>query len=124
MSDLNGRLTNQKGLSFISSDKAIVINLPHQYESSLHYVNFDATLALRPEDIIIEEKDESSIYKYSSQIDVAEQMENETYLYSKLSGSEFIARVKAIEKPKSGYSIDLFFLSKLHFFSKEESAIR
>jgi len=41
-----------------------------------------------------------------------------------LSGSQFTARIKSIEKPKFGSSLDLFFnLNKLHFFSKEENAI-
>jgi len=125
MNFINGKITNQKGLSFLSSDKTIAMKLPSQYERSLQsYANSEITLGLRPEDILIEEKDESPTYKHSTPIDVAEQMGNETYLYFKLSGSQFTARVKAIEKPKSGALIDLFFnLSKLHFFSKEENAI-
>ena len=126
MNFINGKITNQTELTFISSDETITIKLPSQYKRSLQsYANSEITLGLRPEDILIEEKDESPTYKHSTPIDVAEQMGNETYLYFELSGSQFTARVKAIEKPKSGAFIDLFFnLSKLRFFSKEENAIR
>ncbi|MEE9449951.1 MAG: sn-glycerol-3-phosphate ABC transporter ATP-binding protein UgpC [Ignavibacteriaceae bacterium] len=126
MNFIIGKITNQTELSFISSDKKIAIKLPAQYKKSLQsYANSKITLGLRPEDILIEGKDESPTYKHSTPIDVAEQMGNETYLYFNLSGLQFTARVKAIEKPKSGTLIDLFFnLSKLHFFSNEEKAIR
>jgi multiple sugar transport system ATP-binding protein len=126
MNFIIGKITNQTVLTFISSDETIAIKLPYQYEKSLQsYANNEITLGLRPEDILVEEKDGSPVYKHSTPIDVAEQMGNETYLYFELSGSQFTARVKAIEKPKFGSSLDLFFnLSKLHFFSKEENAIR
>ncbi|MCH7827986.1 MAG: sugar ABC transporter ATP-binding protein, partial [Bacteroidetes bacterium] len=50
----------------------------------------------------------------------------ETILYFKLSDSQFIARVPAIEKPQPGTEVDIYFnLDKLHFFSlDDEKAIR
>ena len=125
MNFIIGKITNQTVLTFISSDETIAIKLPYQYEKSLQsYANNEITLGLRPEDILVEEKDGSPVYKHSTPIDVAEQMGNETYLYFELSGSQFTARIKSIEKPKFGSSLYLFFnLNKLHFFSKEENAI-
>jgi len=53
-------------------------------------------------------------------------MGNETILYFRISDSQFIARVPAIEKPKPGEEIDIYFnLDKLHFFSLDDGkAIR
>jgi multiple sugar transport system ATP-binding protein len=126
MNFINGKITNQTELSFISTDRKIDIKVPTQYTRLLQsYVDSEITLAIRPEDILIEEKNEFPTYKYSTPIDVAEQMGNETYLYFKIGDSDFTARVKAIEKPKSGISMGLYFnLGKLHFFSEKDYAIR
>ncbi|MFB3057702.1 MAG: hypothetical protein ACE1ZQ_11145 [Ignavibacteriaceae bacterium] len=46
--------------------------------------------------------------------------------YFRLSDSQFIARVPAIEKPQPGIEVDIYFnLDKLHFFSLDDGkAIR
>jgi len=53
-------------------------------------------------------------------------MGNETILYFNLGGTEFIARVSAIEKPNAGDQLPLFFnLDKLHFYNADSgNAIR
>jgi len=73
----------------------------------------------KPEDNLI-------LKKHRVKLEVAEPMGNETILYFRLSNSQFIARVPAIEKPQPGDEIDIYFnLDKLHFFSLDDGkAIR
>jgi len=125
MNFIDGLILSDKGLSFKSKDNSLTIKLPHSYHNSLkNYINSDVTIGIRPEDILLEPGNELYVYNFSTQIEVAEQMGNETYLYFSLSNAQFVGRVKAIEKPDTGTLLNLFFnLDKLHFFSKENVAI-
>ncbi|MEN2767739.1 ABC transporter ATP-binding protein [Ornithinibacillus xuwenensis] len=86
------------------------------------YVNKEVILGIRPEDIhdelvFIESSPETKI---SASIDVAELMGAETYLYSKVSNQDFIARVDSRSDIQGGEKIDLALdMNKAHFFDAE-----
>lgn len=127
MNFINGIVHNHKDLSFVSSDNDIRIDLPAKYnESLIKFVNQQVVLGIRPEHIILKSSVEISLHKQLCSISVAEQMGNETILYFNLGGTEFIARVSAIEKPNAGDQLPLFFnLDKLHFYNADSgNAIR
>jgi len=108
-------------LSFISLDKNLSIDLPKKYNSLLgKYFNKEVTLGIRPEQILLNDSGESLVHQQMCDIDIAEQMGNETILYFKLSGADFIARVNAIEKPKTGEKFRLYFnLNNIHFYDSD-----
>ncbi|SES69217.1 carbohydrate ABC transporter ATP-binding protein, CUT1 family [Oceanobacillus limi] len=86
------------------------------------YVNKEVILGIRPEDIhdepvFIESTPETKI---TAQIDVAELMGAESFLYSKVNEQDFIARVDSRSDIKGGDKIDLAFdMNKCHFFDAE-----
>ncbi len=125
MNFIEGTIRNDKQLLFKSKDDFLTINLPASLNSSLsNCINSEVTMGIRPEDILLEPGNASSVQKFDAEIEVAEQMGNETYLYFKSGTSQLIGRVRAIEKPEPGTPLNLYFnLDKLHFFSKEEEAI-
>lgn len=92
------------------------------------YVGKEIILGIRPEDIhdepvFIESSQET---KLTATIDVAELMGSESYLYSSVSGQEFIARVDSRSDIQGGQQVDLALdMNKAHFFDKDsESRIR
>lgn len=119
MNFINGIIHSNNELSFISSDKAIKVNLPAKYNEPLEkFINQLVILGIRPEHILLKNSDESLLHKQLCSINVAEQMGNETFLYFNLGRAEFIARVSAIEKPNAGDQFPLFFnLDNLHFYN-------
>lgn len=92
------------------------------------FVNKEVILGIRPEDIhdepVFLESSEGT--KITAQIDVAELMGAETFLYSTVSDQDFIARVDSRTDIKSGQSVELAFdMNKAHFFDPEtEQRIR
>jgi multiple sugar transport system ATP-binding protein len=125
MNFIDGLILNDNGLLFKSKDDLLTIRLPHSYQNSLkNYINSEVTIGIRPEDILLEPGNALFVHNFSTQIEVAEQMGNETFLYFNLSTAPFVGRVRAIEKPDNGTLLNLFFnLDKLYFFSKENVAI-
>ncbi|WP_010529853.1 ABC transporter ATP-binding protein [Lentibacillus jeotgali] len=89
------------------------------------YVDKEIILGIRPEDIhdepaFIEATPETRI---TVTIDVAELMGAESYLYSKLAGQDFIARVDSRSDITGGEKIDLAFdMNKVLFFDAESEA--
>ncbi|WP_027724965.1 ABC transporter ATP-binding protein [Tuberibacillus calidus] len=87
-----------------------------------NYVGKDITLGIRPEDIHDEPLfiDSSKDTAFDAVIDVAELMGAETYLYSTISGQEFIARIDARNFVTNGQKLRLAFdMNKAHFFDVE-----
>jgi multiple sugar transport system ATP-binding protein len=119
MNFIDGTIRNGNKFSFNSVDKDFTISLPEKYIDPLKkLINHRVVVGIRPEQILLESSNYSLVNKQLCSIDVAEQMGNETILYFNLGGTGFIARVSAIEKPKAGEKIPLFFnLEKLHFFN-------
>ncbi|MCT2535543.1 sn-glycerol-3-phosphate ABC transporter ATP-binding protein UgpC [Aquibacillus koreensis] len=92
------------------------------------YVGKEVVLGVRPEDMHDEPVfiDANPGSKINAEIDVAELMGSESYLYSKFNDQDFIARVDSRTDIKGGESIELAFdMHKAHFFDKDsEQAIR
>ncbi|TCP29301.1 carbohydrate ABC transporter ATP-binding protein (CUT1 family) [Scopulibacillus darangshiensis] len=92
------------------------------------YVGEEIILGIRPEDIHDEPVfiDASEGSTFTATIDVAELMGAETFLYSMISGQEFIARVDSRNDVQNGQNLTLAFdMNKAHFFDVEtEKRIR
>ncbi|OIJ11407.1 sugar ABC transporter ATP-binding protein [Anaerobacillus alkalilacustris] len=124
MNFINGKL--EDGYFHIGSLK---VKVPEGKLKMLEpYKGQEILLGIRPEDIhdepvFIESSPETKI---SAKIEVAELMGAETFLYSKVSEQDFIARVDSRTDIKNGQSIDLAFdMNKVHFFDpKTELRIR
>lgn len=86
------------------------------------YTNKEVLLGIRPEDIHDEPVfiESSQDTKIEAAVEVAELMGAETYLYSKVAGQDFIARVDSRSDVHSGQNIDLALnMNKCHFFDAE-----
>jgi multiple sugar transport system ATP-binding protein len=86
------------------------------------YSKKELVLGIRPEDIHDEPifLESSANTKLEAKIDVAELMGAETFLYSTVSGQDFIARVDSRTDIRNGQSVPLAFdMNKAHFFDKE-----
>ncbi|WP_106498116.1 ABC transporter ATP-binding protein [Lentibacillus sp. Marseille-P4043] len=126
MNFLTGKLKNGQ---FMLGDLAIKV--PEGKMKLLReqgYVDKDVILGVRPEDIhdepvFIESTPETKI---TAEIDVAELMGAESYLYSKVNDQDFIARVDSRSDINGGEKVDLAFdMNKVHFFDPEtEQRIR
>ncbi|MBU9720748.1 MULTISPECIES: ABC transporter ATP-binding protein [Bacillaceae] len=87
-----------------------------------NYNNKDIILGIRPEDIhdepvFIEASEHSS---FEAEIDVAELMGSETYLYSKIDNQDFIARVDSRTDINGGDKLKMAMdMNKCHFFDIE-----
>ena len=92
------------------------------------YIGKDVVLGVRPEDMHDEPVfiDANQDKKIKADIEVAELMGSESYLYSKLNDQEFIARVDSRSDIKGGEQIELAIdMNKVHFFDKDsEQRIR
>ncbi|WP_280768667.1 ABC transporter ATP-binding protein [Salipaludibacillus daqingensis] len=87
------------------------------------YNNKELILGIRPEDIHDEPVflDAAENSKFEATIDVAELMGAESYLYSKVSDQDFIARVDSRTDVTSGNKLQLAFdMNKCHFFDPED----
>ncbi|MBP1968964.1 multiple sugar transport system ATP-binding protein [Virgibacillus natechei] len=86
------------------------------------YVDKEITLGIRPEDIHDEPAflEASPNTKINAEIDVAELMGAETYLYSKVKEQEFVARVDSRSDISGESTIELGFdMNNVHFFDQE-----
>lgn len=115
MNFLTGRLESGQ---FIIGEQSLEIPEDRMKQVD-QYIGKDVILGIRPEDI----HDEPAFIESSprtvidAKIDVAELMGAETYLYSTLAGSDFIARVDSRTDIQNGQTIKLAFdMSKAHFF--------
>ncbi|WP_164669606.1 ABC transporter ATP-binding protein [Virgibacillus doumboii] len=86
------------------------------------YVDKNIVLGIRPEDIHDEPVfiDSTPDTKIAANIEVAELMGAESYLYSKVEDQDFVARVDSRSDITGGEQIDLAFdMNKAHFFDGE-----
>ncbi|SFJ62877.1 multiple sugar transport system ATP-binding protein [Halobacillus dabanensis] len=87
-----------------------------------NYIGKDIILGVRPEDMHDEPVfiDANQDKQITADIEVAELMGSESYLYSKLNDQEFIARVDSRSDINGGDQITLAIdMNKVHFFDKE-----
>lgn len=86
------------------------------------YVDKEITLGIRPEDIHDEPAflEASPNTKINAEIDVAELMGAESYLYSKVKEQDFVARVDSRSDISGESTIELGFdMNNVHFFDHE-----
>ncbi|WP_226576674.1 ABC transporter ATP-binding protein [Halobacillus litoralis] len=86
------------------------------------YVGKDVILGIRPEDMHDEPVfiDANQDKKITADIEVAELMGSESYLYSRLNDQEFTARVDSRSDINGGDQITLALdMNKVHFFDKD-----
>ncbi len=124
MNFLHGKLT---GNTFSIGEHTVTI--PAGKMKMLEgYDGRDLVLGIRPEDFHDEPVflDAAENSRFTATIDVAELMGAESYLYSKVSDQDFIARVDSRTDVTGGTKIDLAFdMNKAHFFDPEtEQRIR
>jgi multiple sugar transport system ATP-binding protein len=120
MNFLNGTL--EDGFFKIGDMKIAVPGGKMKILQDKGYTGKEIVLGIRPEDIHDEPVflESSSNTKIDAKIDVAELMGAETFLYSTVSGQDFIARVDSRTDIRNGQSISLAFdMNKAHFFDKE-----
>ncbi|MDY0407801.1 ABC transporter ATP-binding protein [Virgibacillus soli] len=126
MNFLNGKLTD--GYLLIEDTKIKVPEGKMKVLREQGYVNQDIVLGIRPEDIHDEPVfiDSTPETKITATIEVAELMGAESYLYSKLHGQDFVARVDSRSDIQGGTKLDLAFnMNHAHFFDiKTEQRIR
>ncbi|MUV36631.1 Phosphonates import ATP-binding protein PhnC [Lentibacillus sp. JNUCC-1] len=87
-----------------------------------NFVNKDVILGIRPEDIHDELAfiNSSPETKITADIDVAELMGSESFLYSKVDEQDFVARIDSRTDIDGGDSIDLALdMNRVHFFDPE-----
>jgi len=114
MNFIEGKIINDNGIKFESKSKSLVINLDKYQSSKLNtYINENIIAGIRPESFSIDQVTENKI---RVQLDIVEQMGNESFLYFNLDGSQFIARSKPDCKSNSGNEINLYIISKDVFF--------
>ncbi len=121
MNFVDGRIVEDSGLWFRQGE----LNLPiprQKVEALRPYVGKEVTLGIRPEHIHpqheLEGVEESSPVRVG--VDVVEPMGSELYLYFKVGGADFVARLPATHEPKEGEALTLAFdMRKAHFFDKD-----
>jgi multiple sugar transport system ATP-binding protein len=118
MNFITGNLTEGK---FTVGDQEL--SIPEgKMKAIKNYVDKEVILGIRPEDIhdeplFIESSPGSIVY---ADIDLAELMGAETYLYSKIAGNDFVARIDSRTDIKSGQKLKLAFdMNKIHFFDPQ-----
>ena len=86
------------------------------------YIGKEVVLGIRPEDIHDDEAHISASPNNAvkAEVDVTEMMGAETYLYLKIAGKQFVARVNQRSTAKADDCIDVVFdVNKIHLFDKE-----
>jgi len=117
MNFFKGTLTAE---DFMMGDTKVII--PADKRAMLQvqgYLGQELILGIRPEDIYTNTSDiESNAHStIEATIEVAELLGAETYLYSNLNGSDFIARIESNTTIQPLDTIELAFdMEKVHFF--------
>ena len=101
------------------------IHLPadkHALLKDKGYEGQEVIMGVRPEDIYtsVADIESNAASTFSATIEVAELLGAETYLYSNVNGSDFIARIESNTTIQPMDTIPLAFdMTKAHFFDKE-----
>ncbi|HEY0946353.1 MAG TPA: sn-glycerol-3-phosphate ABC transporter ATP-binding protein UgpC [Opitutaceae bacterium] len=124
-----GRLRTEAGRTeFVQTSangRAAVIELPPTFaRHAASAANRDVVFGIRPEDVQI--VTDSAHQHIEAQVDVAEPMGSETYLYLSSGATNFIARVTPEHQAKPGQGVRLAFnLERAHLFdAASEIALR
>lgn len=117
MNFIVGQITNDLKPSFISNKGDIKFELNGNLQKSLaNTKNTKVILGIRPEDFSSTFSSEENI-KITVNIELAEPLGNETYIYFKIDDNQLIARINVDKELKVGTQIDLQInQSKIHLF--------
>jgi multiple sugar transport system ATP-binding protein len=120
MNFIDGQIVYNDDIQFVSNKKDIDFILSKQQSEKLkNYIGKEITIGIRPENILLESVNHSSI-SVEVVLEVIEPMGNEIFLYFELDESLFTSRVKTQGNLIPGKKIKLFLeRDKIYFFDKE-----
>lgn len=124
MNFINATLTQKDdGLYLVFGEETVKLPEGKAAKPELKaYIGKEVVMGIRPEDIhddeaFIASKADSSV---SASVEVTEMMGSETYLYLKIAGVQFTARVNQRSTAAAGDNIKVAFeMNKLHIFDKD-----
>jgi multiple sugar transport system ATP-binding protein len=122
MSFMKGKFIKKENRLYFDEGKIQVKIVEGMYNKLKGYIDRDAILGIRSEDIydklFVSEAPPENIVRVNCE--VVEPMGSEVYLYLNTGKHTFIARVGAHDKPRVNQDIDVVFdMSKVHFFDKD-----
>jgi len=88
MNFLNGKLVQQDGLKFVTSDDGPNLGLPGGFAPPAALVDTDLVLGIRPEHVDVETGNPSA----SAKVQVIESLGNETLVYFQIGAAQFTVR--------------------------------
>ena len=120
MNFIDGKIVNNNDISFISNKRDLNFILSKQQSEKLKdYIGKEIKIGIRPENILLESMDHSSI-PVEVVLEVIEPMGNEIFLYFELAGGLIISRVKPKENLMLGTKIQIYLeRDKIYFFDKD-----
>ena len=122
MNFIEGKIADDNGLKFVSSKKSLIISLDESKRAKLSlYINKNITVGIRPESFSL---DPIADNKITVNIDIVEQMGNESFLYFNLDGSQFIARSKPYDKVRHGNEIALYVNNNAVYLFADDNSDR
>lgn len=124
MNFVPGRIVREDGLRFVAPGLSVPVQ---DWDGRLlePYQDRDVILGIRPEDIYVagNMRHDGPSANVSTQLEVAEPMGNEIFVYARLADQSVVARIAPQPIPEPGQRIDLALdLRKLHFFDAETEA--
>lgn len=130
MNFFDGRLEESAGkVWFCSADEGAMFRVAlddRLVASGAAYVGKSVIFGIRPEDI----SDTANVQSYleeqcvSAEVEVAEPMGSETYLYLKTGRQSFIAKVKSGERYRNGLGMRMVFnIAKAHLFDPRSERV-
>ncbi len=123
MNFVEGKVVNQDGTYFVSSDGLFKLILkPNGFPHLNQFLDRKIILGVRPEDIHIGGEESNS--GFTANIDVLEPMGNEIFVYFKMNDEQIVARLPSATDAEVGGSLNLIFdRGKLHFFDPESEEV-
>ena len=121
MNFIDGKISKEQSPHFVSTLEGFKFKLNAETETRLKsYLGKNVVLGIRPEDFSISKNDDQDELNIEVQIDLAEPLGNETYIYFKLCGEQMIVRLISDINFRIGDIIKLKIdSSKLHIFNSE-----
>ena len=125
MNFIEGKLVNERDLVFRSKNEQLKINFGNLLDNDYNqYINDDVVIGIRPEDISIYSHEENDKITFDANIELAEPLGNETYVYFTLEGKQVIARLVIDKNLSVGDCLKLEIkTNKIHLFDKNGKTI-
>ena len=120
MNFIEGEINNDVNPSFISEKGDIKFELDNNLQKILaNNKNSKVIIGIRPEDFSSNLDDNEDKINLTVNIELAEPLGNETYIYFKIDNNQLIARINIDKELKVGSQIDLKInQNKVHFFDR------